>query len=102
MMVKALPMLVRKETRERAYGSTETTNDDSSLAQVVVYHCTGSKAHKIRGGSGPNNCLPFGKAGSEFIFNFQSESQGMLQDRKGEKRGENEWYLEVRQQAQGQ
>jgi len=102
MTVKALPMLVRKETRERAYGSAETTNNDSSLARVVVCRRAGSKAHKIRGGSGPNDCLPFGEAGSEFIFNFQSESQGMLRDRKGAKRGENEWYLEVRQQAQGQ
>ena len=78
MMVKVLPMLVRKETRERAYGSAETTNDDSSLARVVVCHRTGLKAYKIRGGSGQNDCLPFGKAGSKFIFNFQSESQGML------------------------
>jgi len=70
MPIKALPEMIRKETRKRVYGSTETTNNDGSLARVVICRHMGLKAHEIREGSRPNNCLPFGKAGSKFIFNF--------------------------------
>jgi len=78
MSIEALPEMIRKEMRKRAYGPAETTNDDGSLARVVVCRRAGSKHTKFRRGSGPNDCLPFGEAGSELIFNFQSESQGML------------------------
>jgi len=72
--------LLLKRDRNECVQVRRTDNDERLVGSSGRCCCVGSRNTKIKGKSGPNDCLRFCKAGSGLLLMFRLQSQGMLQD----------------------
>ena len=89
------------EEEKKAYGPAKTTKQlrlVGSSSRLVVARGRKHTGNRKRGEVGPNSCLAFGQARSEFLFKIKfRDKQGSL--RIEEKGGVDRWRVVVRKRG---